>query len=193
MSEAVLPLIILTAGMIAMVAKMAVEDRNLPGTTWMPRRDFLARCTWGTVLSSLAAAVAASVRMLFPRVTFEPPLEFVAGFPDEYRLGEVSERWKKRYRTWIVRTPEGFYALSAKCTHLGCTPNWTPLDNKFKCPCHGSGFYITGANFEGPAPRPLERFRISIGPGGELIVDRSRLFRQELGQWDDPDSFLKYA
>ena len=48
-------------------------------------------------------------------------------------------------------------------------------EQKFKCPCHGSGFYITGINFEGPAPRPLERWAISIGDDGQLVVDDREL------------------
>ena len=53
----------------------------------------------------------------------------------------------------------------AVCTHLGCTPNWLEAEQKFKCPCHGSGFYKDGINFEGPAPaaagalRDLDRQR----------------------------------
>ena len=55
----------------------------------------------------------------------------------------------------------------------------------------GSGFYITGINFEGPAPRPLERWAISIGDDGQLVVDKSRKFQRELGQWDNTDSYIK--
>jgi cytochrome b6-f complex iron-sulfur subunit len=76
------------------------------------------------------------------------------------------------------------------CTHLGCTPNWLEGEQKFKCPCHGSGFYKDGINFEGPAPRPLERFAIRVSDDGQLEVDRSRKFQQELGQWEDPLSFV---
>jgi cytochrome b6-f complex iron-sulfur subunit len=84
------------------------------------------------------------------------------------------------------------YALSTTCTHLGCTPNWLEREEKFKCPCHGSGFKITGVNFEGPAPRPLERWAISVAPDdGQLVVDKSKKFQKELGQWNDPDSFIK--
>jgi len=163
------------------------------GTLWMPRRDWLARVTWWSFLGSLTAMSAASVRMLFPRVTFDPPPTFKAGYPDEYAVGEVSERWKRRYRVWVVRTTEGFFALSAKCTHLGCTPNWIETEAKFKCPCHGSGFDPSGVNFEGPAPRPLERFRIVLADDGQLLVDRSRSFRQEAGEWDRLDAFLRLA
>ena len=72
------------------------------------------------------------------------------------------------------------------CTHLGCTPNYLSAENKFKCPCHGSGFRLTGVNFEGPAPRPLERARVALADDGQILVDKSRKFQYELGQWKDP-------
>ena len=90
----------------------------------------------------------------------------------------------------MVRVAEGIYALSTTCTHLGCTPNWLATENKFKCPCHGSGFYKTGINFEGPAPRPLERYRISLAEDGQILIDKSKKFQQEKGEWNNPESFL---
>ncbi|MCB0418216.1 MAG: hypothetical protein KDD39_11225, partial [Bdellovibrionales bacterium] len=62
-----------------------------------------------------------------------------------------------------------------------------------KCPCHGSGFYKTGINFEGPAPRPLERFKIGLSEDGQIFVDKNKKYQQEKGEWDDPDSFLELA
>ena len=100
-----------------------------------------------------------------------------------------------RFKTkgiWIVREEGGIYALSTTCTHLGCTPNWLQAEGKFKCPCHGSGFYKTGINFEGPAPRPLERYMIGLAADGQIMVDKSRKFQKELGQWNDPDAYLEY-
>jgi cytochrome b6-f complex iron-sulfur subunit len=82
------------------------------------------------------------------------------------------------------------YAIKSVCTHLGCTPNWLEAEQKFKCPCHGSGFYKDGINFEGPAPRPLERYAISLAEDGQLLVDKSRTFQQELGQWKDAASYV---
>ncbi len=73
----------------------------------------------------------------------------------------------------------------------GCTPNYLSAENKFKCPCHGSGYRLTGINFEGPAPRPLERARIVLADDGQILVDKSRHFQYELGQWTDPEAFLK--
>ena len=132
-------------------------------------------------------------RFMMPNVLFEPPMSFKAGKPTEYSVGKVDTRWKARFGCWIVRDEGGFYALSTVCTHLGCTPNWLAADLKFKCPCHGSGFYITGVNFEGPAPRPLERYRIAMSEDGQLLVDKSKVFQQEKGQWTDPEAYLSYV
>ena len=129
-------------------------------------------------------------RFLFPNVVFEPPTSFKAGFPADYEIGKVDERWKEKYGVWMIRVMEGIYALSTICTHLGCTPNWLGTENKFKCPCHGSGFYKTGINFEGPAPRPLERYRISLAEDGQILIDKSKKFQQEKGEWNNPESFL---
>ena len=82
------------------------------------------------------------------------------------------------------------FALKSVCTHLGCTPNWLEAEQKFKCPCHGSGFYKDGINFEGPAPRPLERYIIGIADDGQVEIDKSRIFQEEMGQWSDPSSFV---
>jgi cytochrome b6-f complex iron-sulfur subunit len=106
-------------------------------------------------------------------------------------VGEVDTRWKDAFGVWIVRNAEGFYALIAVCTHLGCSPNWLAAENKFKCPCHGSGFYMSGVNFEGPAPRPLERASIVLADDGQILVDKSVKFQQEKGEWDLPGAFLK--
>ena len=109
----------------------------------------------------------------------------------EYAFG-VDERWKAKYRVWIVRNTESVYALVARCTHLGCTPNWLQAQNKFKCPCHGSGYYMSGVNFEGPTPRPLARAEITLSPDdGQLVVDTAVRYLYERGQWSDPKAFVK--
>ena len=93
-----------------------------------------------------------------------------------------------------MREEEGIYAIFAKCTHLGCTPRWLAAENKFKCPCHGSGFYKSGLNFEGPAPRPLDRLKVTVGEDGQLVVDKSKILRMEPGTEpvdQHPESVLK--
>lgn len=140
---------------------------------------------------SLSIALASFLRFMFPRVLFEPSPIIKLGFPGEYVVGEVSERHKSDYRVWVVREADGFYVLSAICTHLGCTPRWLKAEDKFKCPCHGSGFKKTGINFEGPAPRPLERFAVGLAEDGRLLVDKSKVFRFEKGEWTKPEAHLK--
>jgi cytochrome b6-f complex iron-sulfur subunit len=178
-------------------AKTAAAGRDLDDTSPLVSRRAWIGLAWGAFSAASAAALAATGRFMFPNVLNEPPQQFKIGFPNEYGIG-VDERWKDRYGVWIVRTPEdivanasGFYALIVTCTHLGCTPNYLSAENKFKCPCHGSGFRITGINFEGPAPRPLERARIVLADDGQILVDKSRHFQYELGQWIDPEAFLK--
>jgi cytochrome b6-f complex iron-sulfur subunit len=157
------------------------------------RRDVASMGAWGALLGCVACSGAGLVRLLFPRVLFEPPTTFKAGYPDEYIVGEVSEKWMKSQRVWIVRTEQEIYALLGICTHLGCTPRWLGPENKFKCPCHGSGYTKDGVNFEGPTPRPLERVKIALADDGQLVVDTAQRFRQELGEWEDPQASLKYS
>src|ERR1051326_3353100 len=166
----------------------------------VPRRSFLSWMTlaWVAFTASMLASLTATARFMFPNVLFEPPPTFKAGYPDEIQVGQVDERFKQRFAVWLVRTAfddwgkaPGIYALSTVCTHLGCTPNWLEAEQKFKCPCHGSGYYKTGVNFEGPTPRPLERYAISLADDGQILVDKSRKFQQEKGEWINPQSFLK--
>ena len=147
---------------------------------------------WVGFAAATAAGLTASIRFMFPNVLFEPPSSFKAGFPADYQVGEVDERWKEKFGIWIVRNTDSIYALVATCVHLGCTPNWLAAQNKFKCPCHGSGYYVSGINFEGPAPRPLERAEITISPDdGQIIVDKATRYLYERGQWADPKAFVK--
>ncbi len=130
-----------------------------------------------------------TLRFLFPNVLSEPSSRVKVGLPENYEEGKVVEKYKDQ-NIWVVRYEGKIYALSTTCTHLGCTPNWLESAAKFKCPCHGSGFYITGINFEGPAPRPLERWGIYIADDGQLVVDKSKKFQQERGEWTNQESYI---
>jgi cytochrome b6-f complex iron-sulfur subunit len=169
------------------------------------RRSFMAALGGALFGSSLAmgfTSLAAThllwvlglARYLFPNILMEPPTRFKVGFPDDFSPGQVQTKFKAQFGVWIARYEyEGvtqIYALKTVCTHLGCTPNWLEGEQKFKCPCHGSGFYKDGINFEGPAPRPLERYAIRLADDGQLEVDKSRSFNQEMGQWSDSASFV---
>ena len=181
------------AAAVAKASTRAADDTS----PLLNRRAWMG-LAWGAFSAASAAALAATGRFMFPNVLNEPPQQFKAGFPNEYGMG-VDERWKEKFGIWIVRVADenvephgsGFYALFTICTHLGCTPNFLSAENKFKCPCHGSGYRTTGVNFEGPAPRPLERAKIGLSDDGQLLIDKSRKFQYELGQWTDADAFLK--
>ena len=159
--------------------------------TSLNRREFFSYLTvgWVTFTAACAGLLGLAFRFSYPNVVFEPEMDFVAGETGDYAEG-VDERWKEVYGVWIVRLEGQLFALSNICTHLGCIPNWLPAERKFKCPCHGSGFYATGINFEGPAPRPLERFKIGVTAEGKIKVDKTKIYRQEKGQWNHPDSFI---
>ncbi|PYS94002.1 MAG: Rieske (2Fe-2S) protein [Acidobacteria bacterium] len=159
----------------------------------MSRRGFLSviGVAWTTFAAACGAGAIATTRFLFPNVLFEPPQTFKAGFPSDFLVGTVDNRFKEAFGVFVVRTEEGIYALKAVCTHLGCTPNWLEAENKFKCPCHGSGFYRTGINYEGPAPRPLERYRIVLAEDGQILIDKTKSFAYEKGEWTSPEAFLK--
>jgi cytochrome b6-f complex iron-sulfur subunit len=149
-----------------------------------------AASAWTAFVASMGLMSLGTLRFLYPNVLSEPPSKIKVGFPDNYEEGKVVERYKDQ-NTWVVRKDGEIYALSTTCTHLGCTPNWLEREQKFKCPCHGSGYFISGINFEGPAPRPLERWAVGIGDDGQMVVDKSRSFHYERGEWSNPDSFIK--
>ena len=159
------------------------------------RREFFSYMTvgWAALTASMTALVAMATRFSFPNVNFEPQMKFVAGRPDEYDEGVVDERYKSRFGVWMVKKDGQLVALSSICTHLGCIPNWLPAEGKFKCPCHGSGFYMDGINCEGPAPRPLERFKIYLSSDGKIVVDKTKTFRAERGEWDNSLSYISVS
>jgi cytochrome b6-f complex iron-sulfur subunit len=166
------------------------------------RRSVLMGILLGSALSVGFTSMATTfglwslgvARFMFPNILTEPPSKFKVGFPSNFAPGQVDTRFVAQFGVWVVNyeyngKPE-IYALRTVCTHLGCTPNWLEGEQKFKCPCHGSGFYKDGINFEGPAPRPLERYAIRIADDGQLEIDKSKLFLEEKGDWADPASFV---
>ena len=160
------------------------------------RRGFFswAAVAWVGFTVAIGGCVTAMGRFMFPNVLFEPPTSFKVGKPEDFQSGVVDTRFVDKYGVWIIHDGGRIYSLIAICTHLGCPPAWLDTQNKFKCPCHGSGYYKSGINFEGPTPRPLERAHIFISPDdGQIVVDKSQKFQYELGQWEDPNAFIPAA
>ena len=171
-------------------AKKAKQDPD------QQRRAFVSGAALTVGWVAFGGSVGVSIgpafgRFMMPNVLEEPDPRVRVGKLQRYvemTPGEVNEDYKPQ-GIWIIREEERIAALNIICTHLGCIPNWLPNDKKFKCPCHGSGYKQDGINFEGPTPRPLERFRVSI-VDGVMVVDKSKKFQYELGQWEQPGSFI---
>src|SRR6185312_9046174 len=165
------------------VAAIGPEDNSVN-----QRRRF----AWAMIAAFLTAWFLAFFRFFLPRTLFEPATSFKVGYPQDYGLG-VDTKWQQKYRIWVDRRPDRLFVIYARCTHLGCTPDWKPAENKFKCPCHGSGYDSEGVNFEGPAPRPMDRAKVEISPDGQILVDVSKLYQWPKGQpsqFNDNGAFL---
>jgi cytochrome b6-f complex iron-sulfur subunit len=134
------------------------------------RREFLNEVAASALGIAGLGSMVVTYQYLSPNVLFEPPTTFRAGNPDLYPLDSVT--FLQDQLVYMVRTAEGFYAVSAVCTHLGCITQWKPGDNLIECPCHGSKFQSSGVVNAGPAPRPLPHFAISLTADGELLVDK---------------------
>jgi len=166
-------------------AKAAVEE--IPPSAKMRRRII-----WSCVSGFLGANLLMFLRFFFPRALFEPSTAFKIGYPSDFQPG-VDERFKAQDRIWVVREADRIFVIFGRCTHLGCTPDWKPAEHKFKCPCHGSGYTPEGINFEGPAPRPMDRAHVELDATGQIIVDTSRLYSWPKGgvdHFNDPGSFV---
>ena len=148
---------------------------------------------WASLGGFLATCFLMTLRFFLPRTLFEPPTSFRIGYPSDFGFG-VDTKFQQQYRIWVVRNAERLFVIYARCTHLGCTPDWKPSENKFKCPCHGSGYTSDGINFEGPAPRPMDRAYVELDPSGQIVVDTARLYswpKGETSHFDDKNAFLQ--
>jgi menaquinol-cytochrome c reductase iron-sulfur subunit len=144
-----------------------------PAPDTVPRRGFLRRAATFVVTGAFVAQGIALLRALWPDVLYEPPSLFKVGGPGEFAEG-ITFIDAKRLFVW--RRGNDYYAMSAVCTHLGCTvkpeAGRTRGLTEFHCPCHGSRYREDGTNYAGPAPRPLDRYRLEIAADdGQLVVD----------------------
>jgi cytochrome b6-f complex iron-sulfur subunit len=158
-----------------------------------PVNKFRRRIVWGVVASFTGVIGLSILRFFLPRAIFEPSSIFRIGFPGDYALG-VDTKWQQQYRVWVVRNSERLFVIYARCTHLGCTPDWKASENKFKCPCHGSGYDSEGVNFEGPAPRPMDRAEVKLDAEGQVVVNTGKLYdwpKGTKGRFDEDGSYIR--
>jgi menaquinol-cytochrome c reductase iron-sulfur subunit len=151
------------------------------------RRDFLLQLGTGAGVLALAAQGAASLRSLVPNVSYDAPTTVKLGQPADFPDGL---KFLPDERLFVYREGKTFHAISAVCTHLGCTVRAEALSqpqtvtaggasirltHRYLCPCHGSKYTGDGTNVAGPAPRPLAWYHLSIATDdGQLVVDLAR-------------------
>ena len=171
---------------LAAVAKPAakpagavVESAPEPAVNKMRRR-----IVWSSVVIFLVTDFLMFLRFFLPRSILEPSSKFKVGFPSDYALG-VDTKWQQQYRIWVDKTSDRIFVIYARCTHLGCTPDWKASENKFKCPCHGSGYDSEAINFEGPAPRPMDRAHVELDAEGQIVVDIAKLYKWPKGEHNE--------
>jgi cytochrome b6-f complex iron-sulfur subunit len=157
-----------------------------------PVNKMRRRIVWASIAGFLTTCFLMFLRFFLPRSILEPSSTFRIGAPADYALG-VDTKWQQQYRVWVTKTSDRVFVIYARCTHLGCTPDWKASENKFKCPCHGSGYDSEGVNFEGPAPRPMDRAHVELDAEGQIVVDLSRLYDWPKGaknRFDEPGAYI---
>lgn len=150
----------------------------------MSRRDFLQIAWMATGALTLAASGGLGLNFLAPKVLAgEFGGVFDLGPVDDFPPGSVTLVTNGRF--YLVRQSDGgFVALYQKCTHLGCAVPWVPEQGQFVCPCHASAFEIDGELINPPAPRPLDRFPVTISDGIVSVDTGERIERDHVGVGD---------
>lgn len=158
---------------------MDTENKENKKDGMLSRRYFLESVGFGAIGIAVAGSIALTGEYLSPNVLKEPPAKFKAGTPENFSPGSTT--LNKEQKVYIMRAKEGyFYALSAVCTHLGCITNWKSEEGIIACPCHGSKFDKEGKVLDGPAPRSLPRFIITLDEQGNLVVDKESIVGDEV-------------
>jgi len=148
------------------------------------RREFLMKAGIGAGIAGLATQAAASLRSLVPNVSYDSPTTVKLGLPADFPDGL---KFLPDERLFVFREGNVFHAISAVCTHLGCTVRAEALGapetmqvegsplritHRFHCPCHGSRYTGDGNTVSGPAPRALSWYHLTVSPDdGQLVVD----------------------
>ena len=141
----------------------------------MTRQEFLTWLAWSGAGIPAALMTIGSFRFLVPDVVFGPPTMFKIGKPEDFPQGR--QIFLPESRLFITSSTDGIGAMSAACTHLGCTI--ARVEWGFQCPCHGSKFDAKGRVVAGPAPQPLPWYQIFQDPEGQLVVDTWRVARSQ--------------
>ncbi|MCG3179793.1 MAG: Cytochrome b6-f complex iron-sulfur subunit [Phycisphaerae bacterium] len=136
------------------------------------RRDFLSRTAFWVTTGTLTFAAIGVARMPKPGVMPGRSADLKLGPPGNFPVSPDPVRIGAR-NLFILHDENGFAAISAVCTHLGCIVAAT--GDGFACPCHGSRFGPDGRVTQGPAGSPLPWFRMSLAPDGQIVVHTDKM------------------
>jgi len=154
----------------------AVPDAQADGSG-ISRRRYLELAGIAAAAAVLGVPTALATRSCVPNALYETPRRVKIGNLDQFADGPT---FVPEHRVFVLRDKETFHCISARCTHLGCTVQLkqaaeTAGAMEFHCPCHGSKFRADGANFAGPAPRPLDHFILELAPDdGQLVLNAAK-------------------
>jgi Rieske Fe-S protein len=132
------------------------------------RRDFL-RNAWklgGALL--VGAATYTGYEALRPLTTGATGAKLDVGNPQNFALD--TSTYIPAGRMYVVNADNHLFALSQKCPHLGCHVPFCDSSGRFECPCHGSVFDIGGEYIQGPAPRGMDQFDLTLDPKTQHVV-----------------------
>ena len=89
-----------------------------------------------------------------------PNVPYPAVLADRHADGWYETR--KETVVYLDREGDGYRALSATCSHLGCRVAWDDSTKHFHCPCHGGTYDRDGKVIAGPPPAPLTRLAVRV-------------------------------
>jgi len=161
------------------VRREQAEQRNKDKK--LARRGFLG-WIW-TFLAAIAAIEFIGVIFSFlspgrdsNSIETEHPL-VPAGPVEQFKPGTVTPFTQGRF--YLVHLSSGgFLALSAACTHLGCSLPWDEDKQAFICPCHASRFDMKGNILSSPAQRPMDLYKVHI-KNQQVFVDIGTKIRRK--------------
>jgi cytochrome b6-f complex iron-sulfur subunit len=162
-------------------ARAPQADDSQVEVSGVSRREFLYYIWGASMVMLLGAGSGALVWYLLPRFRAgEFGGDFVLSSAQLPQEGTAPQD-NPQGRFWLSNTDTGVLALYKVCTHLGCLFKWVGTNDRFECPCHGSKFHANGLYIEGPAPRSLDRFEVTVvlNNGTELTGDENGIVELE--------------
>ena len=137
------------------------------------RRGLLKYILFGfSALATAAGVLTPIIAYVWPpaRAAAEAGGRISVASTDDLAPGEGAVYSVNNKPVLVINTDQGFRALSATCTHLGCIVAWNQQKQVIACPCHSAFFNTNGAVISGPPPAPLPSYRVQV-ENDEIFVE----------------------